>query len=438
MIQTQPSFAAPILDNTGPLTASAIEDALAIDDTSENIEDKSDDKEEEKIVSDFDFSLLSDKDDKDDKDEELDDKDEKSEDDKEEDRELKLDEDNEDELELSRIPKRQEIKAAYPDIFKKFPALDHIIQREHAFAEVFPSIADAKSAKESVEQFNYFQRELLNGDIEGVLKSVKTVNPKAFDKITAGLLDSLVKIDPNSHLGITHQVSKGVLNYIHSAATNTLKKNPEDKRAQQLQIASELIHEALYDSSEVTPFKGVKTEEEINPELAKLNTERQQFERTRYEVAFNTVSSKMNIVLTNAVTRDIDTKNILPPYVKHNVIRDVMSELDRQLVGDTRFRGLIDKLWLKARESSYSDTALNNIQTALKEKAKTILPGIMRAKKGEAMKGLTSHRDDKRELPRNDKEELRAPRKETTLNRRDSDRNVPRQGESNLDFLMRD
>ena len=42
----------------------------------------------------------------------------------EESEELKLSED-EDELELAKIPERQEIKKAFPDLFKKFPALEH-------------------------------------------------------------------------------------------------------------------------------------------------------------------------------------------------------------------------------------------------------------------------------------------------------------------------
>lgn len=443
MIQFQP-YSAPVETAPTSLSAADIENEFAADDSSD---DTPDDKDE-KIKPDFDFSLLEDKkedtEEPEEETEELDLKSSKKEDDEEtEDKELEIDTENEDELELAKIPTRQQIKAKYPNIFKEFKALDHIMQREKQFAEVFPTISDAKSAKESVKQYNDFQSELLSGNIENVLKAVKVTNSKSFDKIANNLLDTLVRVDPNSHLGITKQVTKGVLNYIHKAAGSALKKNPEDKRAQQLEIASELIHEAIYDTKEVTGLEQQRVEEQENPEIAKLRTERESFEKTRYTAAFNTVSSKMNNLLTNAVARDIDTKNILPPYVKSNVVKDVMSELDRQLLGDTRFRNLVDKLWIKAKESDYNDSSLNNIQTALKEKAKTILPGIMRAKKGEAMKGLTSQtrkKDDERELSRNNNEERRTPqsRERLTSNRRDDDRMKPRQNESNLDFLMRD
>lgn len=415
---------------TGKLTADNIVDELGADDTPDDSPAKE-----------FDFSLLSDdKETEEVEEEKLEEETEKPDEELEEESELKLDDaEDENELELAKIPKRQEIKKAFPDLFKKFPALEHALYREQQYAEVFPSIKDAKEAKSSLDEFSAFQNDLLSGNIEPVLKSVKAANPKAFEKITAGLLDSLVRTDPNSHLAITRQVSKGILNYLHTAAGLALKKNPDDKRAEQIQIASELIHDAIFDTREVTPDVQRKVEEE-NPEQSKLTAERAKFEQDRYVAAFNTVSSRVNNKLVNAVTREIDPKGIFNDYMKSNLVKDVMAECDRQMVNDARFSGLIKKLWIKARDEGYSDKSLNNIDTALKEKAKTILPAIMRAKKGEAMKGLSVNRreEGKRELSRNDKEERTPQKEKLTFTKRDSDRLVPKQGESNLDFLMRD
>lgn len=408
--------------------------------TAKDSDDDTDDKKDE-----LDLSFLGDDKDEDtDEDEETDKEDKSDTETDEEDeevKELKLDEEkDEDELELSNIPKMRDIKAAYPDILKKFPALKHIFYREQAFAEVFPTVKDAKSAKESIEQFNNFQSELLNGNIENVLKTVKNTNPKAFEKIAGNFLDTLTKIDTNSHLHTTVQVTKAVLNHINKAAKQNLQRNPNDKYAEQLEIASELIHEALYNTKEVSEYKTVATKDEENPEEAKLKTERENFEKTRYSTAFSTVSSKINNILTNAVAKEIDTRNILTPYVKSNLIKDVMAECDRQLISDNRFKGLIDKLWLNARNNNYSDESLNKIQTAIKEKARTILPGIMRAKKGEALKGSSVRRekskDNDRELSRNTTSD-RTAREKTTLSRRTNEDDKPKSNESALDYLNR-
>ena len=423
------------------LTASSIESALAEDDNDSQDGSDNNDENEEPITPDNELSL------KDDSDDEEADESGDEEDDQETDKETEAEEEpevnleDEDELELAKIPKRQELKKAYPDIFKKFPALDHIIQREHAFAEVFPTVGDAKAARESVTAFNKFQSDLLNGDVEGVLSAVKQTDPKAFDKISKNFLDTLIKVDPNAHLATTQKVTKSILNYIHSGAEARLKKYPNDEQAGQLKLASEIIHAAIYDTDEVTPYQeSAASKKEEDPEVEKFKTERANFEKTRFDAAVQSVTSITRSILENAVTRDIDPKGTLPPYVKSKLVTDVINELDRQLGGDARFRGLVDKLWNKARESGYSDESLKNIRTALKEKAKTVLPGIMRAKKGEAMKGLTSRVSNNREQksqPKKLVEDTRAPRREVTSSRRDSDK-LPKPGEKAIDFLMRD
>lgn len=415
-------------------TALSIEEALNADDNDTLAADDKDTSTE----------LNLDDDTSEDTDEEADessDEEETDEDDKdEEDPEIDLD--NEDELELSKIPKRKEILAKYPKIFKDFPALDHIIHREHAFAEVFPTVNDAKSAKEAVVSFNKFQSDLLSGDIKGVLSAVKQTDGKAFNKIVENFLTTLGDVDPSAHTPITQRVTKSILSYIHNSSSEALRKNPNNERAEQMKLASEIIHEALYDTNEVTAYAGNTTakKDEENPEVEAFRKEKASFESSRFQSAFSSVATKMNNLLTNAVTRDIDSKNILPPYVKKTVVKDVMGELDRQLTNDTRFKGIVDKLWMKAKEEGFTPAAMDKIEKALKEKAKTILPAIMRAKKGEAMKGLSSGKREETRVklqPKEDKGEKRAPRDKVTNTRRDSSR-LPQENESNLDFLMRD
>src|SRR5215475_3565405 len=128
------------------LTTDNILDVLNSDDSSSK--DKSDE---------FDLSVLDENDeDSQDEPKEESEKERSEEEEEEEELDLKEKEDDEkepnledeDELELSKIPKRAEIKAAYPDIFKKFPQLERALYREHAYAEVFSSVADAKEAKD--------------------------------------------------------------------------------------------------------------------------------------------------------------------------------------------------------------------------------------------------------------------------------------------------
>jgi len=412
-------------------------DELMKDDSivEETLEVETDDEE---IVPDSEVPLKieDDEDSEEDKDEEETDE-EESEKEDEEDEDLTDKEENE--LELAKIPSRKEIKAKFPTLFKEFPQLEQAFYREREYTSLFPSLSDAREAKESIEEYAGFQSELMHGNIEGVLKSVKSSDPKAFDKIAEGILDAMVRVDANSHLPTTRKITKGVLYQVNQLAKQNIKKNPEDKRAQQLEIATELLHDAIFNTVEV----GLDPEQiqKEDPERTKFENERSEFEKTRFTDAFNRVSTKVNTVLTNSVTQNIDLKGILPPYVKSTVIKDVMSELDRQLVSDKPFKSLVDKLWLKAKNENYSSTAMGNLETALKNKAKSILPAIMKAKKGEAVKGLSvtkEKKEVKRELSRNTNESRTTPKEKVTLNRKDSDRLTPRPGESKLSFLMRD
>lgn len=394
--------------------------------------------DDEKIIPDNDIDLKSDEDETDEEteDEETEESDKKDEDEEE----LSLEDKEEDELELIKIPKLKEIKAKYPNILKDFPQLEHALFRNQAYSEVFPTIADAKEAKSSIEEYNGFQSELLDGNIDGVLKSVKAANPKAFDKIAAGIIDSLVRVDANSHLPTTRKITKGVLYQINQLAKQNIKKDPTNKQAQQLEIATELIHDAIFNTSNVDLDAEVQPQRE-DPERVKFDQERADFEHRRFTEASENVRTKVTNILTTAVTRDIDTKNLLPPYVKGTVVKDVMTELGRQLEQDKPFRLLIDKLWMKSRNENYSGQSQLNIEKALKNKAKSILPDIMKAKKGEALKGLSvkSEKTTKRELSRNTSGENRTPQdKDLTLSRKGNDRLTPRPGESRLDFLMRD
>ncbi len=88
----------------------------------------------------------------------------------EEEKEIKEAEEIEKEIEIkdddyADIPKRQQILKEFPELFKKFPAIEHAIYREQQYAEVFPTINDAKEALARNQDFKSFENELFSGDL---------------------------------------------------------------------------------------------------------------------------------------------------------------------------------------------------------------------------------------------------------------------------------
>src|SRR5216684_3091765 len=73
---------------------------------------------------------------------------------------IEIEEENE---KYEEIPKRQAILKEFPELFKKFPAIEHAIYREQQYAEIFPTLDDAKEANARLDDFKAFENELFDG-----------------------------------------------------------------------------------------------------------------------------------------------------------------------------------------------------------------------------------------------------------------------------------
>lgn len=457
-IQTEPFFDT-ISDSGGGFTTDDIFNSLSTSldgkdkDDDKSLTDKDDKKDKKETKND---STDDDKDDGKDEitldeddssdEEDTDDEDEEDENDeeKEKDEELELDDEaDEDEKELAKIPTRGQIKAKYPNIFKEFKALDHIFYREKAFGEIFPTVKAAKAANEAVEEYGQFQSELLSGNVVGVFSKIKETNPKAYAKIASNIINSLIKVDPESYKEPAVEVIKGTLVNLNNVAAANLKRDPDNKQANQLQIACELIHQYLFQTDEVSPFKREEKEEKLSPEEEKFRRERDEFENGKFKTAHENVGRRFDSLLTKAINEHIDPTNRLTDYLKTKVMGDVKAELDRQLIEDKRFGMIVKNLYAKAKSKGYSDESVNDIITALKNKTKPILLDIIRAKRGQALKGSgLINKPKTRELSREKGSDAttRSSRNRSERNNGGKDKDEakgPRPGESAYDYLQR-
>lgn len=345
---------------------------------------------------------------------------------------------DEDEIDLAGLPTRAKIKEMYPDIFKKIPQLDHVIQREHQFSELFSTLKDAKVAKESLNDYNAFQSELFNGDLKGILRAVKKSDENAYNKLIGNYIEDLARVDPAANLRVANKITKSILKVLDNRA----KELGDSEDGEQLGIAIGLVNKALYGSTKLSDPE-ISQQEAEDPREVRLKEEQSKFEQSKYQAAFTDVSTRMKSLLTKAVTRDIDPRGTIPSYVKEKLVEDVLSDLDNQLMGDSRFKNLVGSLWSSAHKNGYDASSTNKILEALKRKAQTMLPPIMRAKKERALKGLgvsvrRKEVDEVDETPKNSGDK-REPREKITSNRQDGkDRLKMRDGESAMDFFARD
>lgn len=335
----------------------------------------------------------------------------------------------ENELELSaKIPSRKEILEYDPKLFKKFPTLEHAIYREKQYAELFPTLDDAKQASERSQVLENFEKDLLGGNIDNVLKVVKQNDGKAYDRIVGGFLDNLRTSDPHAHLKIMNRAAKQIINYVFQHG----KKEGDE----QLQLASQYMHKFIFNSTEVTPDSEQVVEKE-NPRENEQTERERNFARTELTSAVTDVTSNVNKRIKSTIEKHLDPNGSMSSYVKSKSIDDVMVELDKAMSGDKRFRLVLDTLWKRAQSSRYNDSSKQEIRRTLEGKAAALLLPIIRKVRATALKdGQVSKKksDETEDEPITKTSRDRVPAKTLSSNKSDKAR---KSGESTLDYLTR-
>lgn len=375
--------------------------------------------------------LAKDKDDK---------KDDKKKDDKKKDNKEEKEEEDEPELELEEIDEEPEIDELqsveefsrksflkeFPDAFKKFPQLEVAFYREKKYAEMFPTIDDAKEALEKVTNYDKFEGSLLSGDLDTVLGSVKTSDEKAFNKMVDNYLPMLQKVDQGAYYHVINNVIKNTIVAMIREGDNL--KNDD------LKAAGVILNQFITGKSDFEapkPFGPHKTKE---PDEAA--TEQTQYLTERLESSIEELTSRTQNTIKSTISKHIDPKGVMTDYVKRTAIKDAMEEVDALIAKDTRFTAIKDKLWQTAIKNKFAKPALNDIQKAYLNKAKTLLPSIIQKNRNEALKGLGKRVNEEREEPTR-KGPISVGRSAGANNSSKKENEVPK-GMKTIDFLMQD
>lgn len=343
------------------------------------VDDEPEDKKEDKSEEDNEEVPEGDEEDKK-EDEEVDDEGDDEEGKKEE---IKI-EDDEDELVVVDVPRRKEILKAFPDLFKKFPAIEKSIYREQQYTELFPSIADAREAAARLDTFKAVEEDLFSGNINNILSHVKKTDEKAFNKITGRFLQTIAALDKDAYLGGVNQILRHAVKGAFDSG-----KSLGGEEGEQLQIAARLINRFLFNSTEIKdPPNMAVVEDKPDPRELEISKRERSFNEQQLDNARKSVSSRAVSQIQTAINKYIDPKDIMTPYVKSKAMSDALAEVDRELTTDKRFRAGLDQLWTKAAKDGYSQDSLARIHKALLNRARTVLPDAIRKVRGEALKGM--------------------------------------------------
>lgn len=325
--------------------------------------------------------------------------------------ERELEEPDEEKLELVTPVRRKEILAKYPKLFKDFPYLEKAYYRDQQFTEIYPSIEDARNANEKASAFDEFGSQLMQGNSEDVLKSIKKEDEGSWNRLVDNYMVALWNTDQVAYNHVVANINKTLI----ASMVTEGKKLQNDA----LISAAAILNQFIFGTAEWSAPTRL-SKEERNPQNTELDRREQEFNKRQFTSARDDLQTRVTNSLRATIEQNIDKTESMTDYVKKAACGDAMQTLERLISQDTGFQRLKDKLWQRAYQEGYSKASMDKIRSAIVTKAKTLLPTVIKKARNEALKGLGKRRTEDTE-DRNDGS-TRPPkdRKTTSSSRLDS------------------
>ena len=210
-----------------------------------------------------------------------------------------------------------------------------------------------------------------------------------------------------------------------------------------LTAAANILNQFVFGSQQFTPPTPLS--KNSRPEDIQREQQQQQYEQQRVYQVFDGVredlQTKADNVLTSTIVQHIDPRGTMTEYMKNHATAEALETLDDLIQRDTRFRGLLDRLWEKAFHQGFDKTSTDRIKSAYLSKAKTLLPSVIKKARNDALRGMGRRvRDESDEV-----EETKAKKGPITPGRSTAPssgkykngKEIPK-GMSTLDVLMQD
>lgn len=273
------------------------------------------------------------------------------------------------------------IKKEFPELFKKFPQLEHMYFREKEYTEIFPTVADAKEANEAAEALTTFRDDLFTGDGSKFVSALKDADE--LGKFSKGFLTNLQKIDKDAYWDT-------IVPTLQNLVTGFFREGQSRNDANYIASAENLAI-YLFGSAEFAQGKrsAITTEpkEDKRVEERLANIDRKEYNTFR----INTLEG-----ISNGLKPLIDlTKSGLSKTMQELISDKIMKEVDDSIGKDSIHMKYVNSLWNKAK-GNYTEEQKSKIISAYLERAKSLVPSIRRRLLSEALG--TSPEESKRKL----------------------------------------
>lgn len=300
--------------------------------------------------------------------------------------EIELSTNEDEEVELQIPAKKSEILKKHPNIFKDFPELERSYYRDQQYREIFATPGEAKEASSRLRILDAIETDVLDGNIEGVLKSVKEQDANALNKIADDYLETLYKVDTAAYFHVVGNLVKRL--------SVTMVRDAKRKKDEGLEKAAELLYTFVFPNDEEfkEPVKLAKAKSEKEDEVKE---ERNKFRQERLDAHVKDLSRRVDNTIKNTILENIDKDGKMSAYEKKNAVRDAMDMLEDAIRSDGGFLKIQNRLWDEAEKSNFQSASLDKITHSYLGKSKSLLKDVIRKARAEALKDAPRNREEK-------------------------------------------
>jgi hypothetical protein len=275
------------------------------------------------------------------------------------------------------FPRRREILAKYPNVFKDFPALQTALYKVGKVNEIFPSLDDAKAAVFKSQVLDRIEQDVMQGNIEPLLNEIRNGNKNSFNRIVDNILPSLYKIDP----GVVQHVQKDVIGRMVIA----MYEDAKERDSEEIKQAADVVKALIFGNGKIESKK-LATEDKPDPERIRLEQERAQFNQQRYQDTASEMADNIQTLLKAAIDKFIDPKGSMTAYVRKHANQEALTHLEDMMRNDASFRAIVDRCWQNIFRTNYSKESIEKLKNVYKSRASTLMPTAIKKARNEALK----------------------------------------------------
>jgi hypothetical protein len=264
-------------------------------------------------------------------------------------------------------PLIKEIKAEYPDIFKKFPTIRDSLFQEIEYRKIFPNLDDAKEAVEDNIAFNGLRDSVLSGDPKPLLNAIDETDNKGLVKFAHSFLPALREKSAKTYSEVITPLFE---NFVRQLGNS---RDENDRNA--ALVAARF----LFGSDGDAIVEGKKTlsrvVEETEEEKA-VKAERNKIADEQYKGFHNTVVNEMHSGLDKIITRGLDPDGTMTDAAKRMLVKEIKEEVGRVLQADANHLKIMDSHWLRSKRKGFNAASKDMIVSAYLSRAKQVVGPI--------------------------------------------------------------